>query len=100
MKLISIIRYKFYYIPSLISIIMIMRSMKNNIYNRLSEIATEDLFFLRAVWTRLIDDRMRTPKHDYVGKCALRATLILEKRGALTPPLPHIKPIRASRRRT
>lgn len=73
--------------------------MKNNIYNRLSEIATEDLLFMRAIWTRLIEDRARTPRHDYVGKCALRATLILEGRGALTPPLPHTKPIRRTPQR-
>lgn len=74
--------------------------MKNNIYDRLSEIATEDLLLLRAVWTRLMDDRARSPRHDYVGKCVLRATLILEKRGALLQPIPHTKPIRRPQRRS
>lgn len=75
--------------------------MKNNIYNRLADITTEDLLLLRAVWNRLITDRARVPRHDYVGKCAMRATLILEGRVALDQPPPHpTKPIRRTSRHT
>lgn len=74
--------------------------MKNHIYTRLADITTEDLLMLRAVWNRLIADRTRAPRHDYVGKCAIRATLILEGRGALDQPPPHPnKPIRRTTQR-
>jgi len=68
--------------------------MKTNIYDRIPNIATEDLSLLLRIWNRLLMDRVKMPRHDYHGKCVLRATLILEARGALAAPPPHSNTIR------
>ncbi len=74
--------------------------MKTNIYDRISSLATEDLMLLLRIWNRLIADRTQTPRHDYRGKCVLRATLVLEARGALLVPPPHRNTIRRKVKRS
>lgn len=62
--------------------------MKQSIYHRIPEIATEDLIELQHLFAGLCEDRISTPKrHDYRGKCLLRISLELETRAnAPTPP--------------
>jgi hypothetical protein len=57
---------------------------KMNIYDRIPSTPTADLAALKRLWTMLIAQREGTPKHDYHGKCLMRATLELERRGATT----------------
>jgi hypothetical protein len=65
--------------------------MKQSIYDRIPQIETCDLNDLIRFWTRLCNDRPRLPRHDYWGKCIIRAVHVLEERGALPHPK---KPIR------
>jgi len=61
--------------------------MKTSIYDRIPSTATEDLLRLRSVWAMRIEMRKTAPRrHDYIGKCFIRATLVLEERGALPCP--------------
>jgi hypothetical protein len=48
----------------------------------------EDLMKLRSLYSDLIKSRSETPKHDYQGKCVLRCTQILERRGVLSTHSP------------
>lgn len=72
----------------MLSINIISETMKTSIYDRIPVINTEDLQLLLPFWTRSIENRETTPKHDYHGKCLMRATLELEKRkkSQTTPP--------------
>lgn len=62
--------------------------MKNTLYNRLESATTEQLIALRDLYIGMIERREKTPRFDFHGKCVIRCTQILEKRGALptTPP--------------
>lgn len=55
--------------------------MKTSIYDRIPEIPTDDLKRLVKLWAGMIERRDRSPRHDYHGRCLLRATLELERRG-------------------
>ena len=57
--------------------------MKISIYDRIPIITTADLVELKAIWSRLVQGRTSTPRHDYHGKCLMRCTMELEQRAAL-----------------
>lgn len=69
--------------------------MKNNIYDRIPMIATDDLIALQGLWTQICLSRPAPRRHDYHGKCLIRATLELESRAK--NHLPTEKPIRKPR---
>jgi hypothetical protein len=54
--------------------------MKNSIYDRIPVITTADLVELKSIWSRLVQRRISTPRHDYHGKCLMRCTIELERR--------------------
>jgi len=68
--------------------------MKTSIYNRISEIATPELAALRGLWAGLCADRPTPRRHDYWGKCLLRASLELEQRARPDAHSPTGKSIR------
>jgi hypothetical protein len=60
--------------------------MKTSLYDRLENATTEQLIRIRDMFSRIIERRERTPRFDYHGRCVLRCTLILERRGVLKSP--------------
>lgn len=62
--------------------------MNNTIYDRLDSATTEQLLHLREYFSGRIERREKTPCFDYHGKCLIRCTQILEKRGALPTTSP------------
>lgn len=62
--------------------------MKNTLYDRLEGATTERLLHLRELFIGLIEQREKTPRFDFHGKCVIRCTQILEERGVLPLPSP------------
>lgn len=65
--------------------------MKDTLYDRLESATTEQLLHLREYFSGRIERREKTPRFDYHGKCLIRCTQILERRGVLpttSPTLP------------
>lgn len=62
--------------------------MNNTIYDRLDSATTEQLLHLREYFSGRIERREKTPRFDYHGKCLIRCTQILEKRGVLPTTSP------------
>lgn len=67
--------------------------MKNSLYDRLESATTEDLVLLRDLYAGMIERRDKTPRFDFHGKCVIRCTQILEKRGALPTLSPSGLPV-------
>ena len=63
--------------------------MKQSIYHRIPEIATDDLIDLQRLYAGLNEDHPAARRHDYRGRCIYRISLELEKRAhaGATPPL-------------
>lgn len=57
--------------------------MKDTLYNRLQSLKTPELLDVRRVLEIRIEEQRTNPRHDYLGKCLIKATMELEKRGAL-----------------
>lgn len=72
----------------MVSITIVTASMKISIYDRLDGATTEQLLLLRALWIGMVERREKIPRHDYHGKCIIRCTQILEKRGVLPTTSP------------
>lgn len=62
--------------------------MKNTIYDRLDSATTDQLLHLREYFSGRIERREKTPRFDYHGRCLIRCTQILEKRGILPTTSP------------
>ena len=64
------------------------RTMKQSIYHRIPDIATDDLIELQQLFIGLHEDHPTPRRHDYRGTCIYRISLELEKRARLhgAPP--------------
>lgn len=68
--------------------------MKTSVYDRIPTSSTGDLMSMRRMLIIRYEQRDHTPRrHDYLGKCLIRATQVLESRGVL--PLPTVSTIRS-----
>ena len=67
--------------------------MKTSLYDRLESATTDELLRLRGLYIGIIEQREKTPRFDFHGKCVTRCTQILERRGVL----PTASPIRRRR---
>ncbi len=65
--------------------------MKQSIYNRIPDIATDDLITLQTLYAGLCEDLPTPRRHDYRGKCLMRIALVLEERERATVTPPHAK---------